>query len=87
MANYPAVATTQLSSLMSGSEETGGTSHGLIFGNWAEVLFGLFNTMELIVDPFALKKRGVIEVTSFQMADLILRHGQSFCKATGATTT
>lgn len=84
MANYRSVSTTQVSTVMTGSEETGGTSHGLIFGNWAEVLFGLYNTMELIVDPFAQKKKGIIEVTSFQMADLILRHGQSFCKGTGA---
>jgi len=84
-ANYPAVSTTQLSSTMLGSADTGGTEHGIIFGNWSEVLFGLFNTMELVVDPFSQKKKAVIEVTSFQMADLILRHGESFCKGTGAT--
>lgn len=84
-ANYPAVSTTQVSATMLGSAETGGTEQGMIFGNWAEVLFGLFNTMELVVDPFSQKKKGVIEVTSFQMADLILRHGESFVKVTGAT--
>jgi HK97 family phage major capsid protein len=83
MANYPAFSTTQVSDVMLGSEETGGTNTGLIFGNWAEVIFGLFGTMELVVDPYTKKKKGVIEVTSFQMADLILRHGESFCKATG----
>jgi len=85
MANYPASSTTQLATTMNGSEEAGGTSHGLIFGNWSEVVFGLFNSTEIVVDPYRLKKRGIIEVTSFQMADLILRHGESFSKATGAT--
>jgi hypothetical protein len=27
----------------------------------------------------------MIEVTSFQLCDIALRHPQSFCKATGAT--
>jgi HK97 family phage major capsid protein len=86
VADYPATSTTQASSTMSTNEETGGTSHAIVFGNWAEVLFGLYNSMEIVVDPYRLKKRGIIEVTSFQMADLILRHGESFAKGTGAAT-
>ncbi|OGF05532.1 MAG: hypothetical protein A2W00_01730 [Candidatus Eisenbacteria bacterium RBG_16_71_46] len=85
IAGFRAAATTQVSKTMSGSSETGGSEHGIIFGNWAEVIIGLFSTLELITDPFRLKKRGIIEVTSFQMADLILRHGESFAKSTGAT--
>ena len=85
IAGFRAAASSQVSSTMSGSSETGGTEHGIIFGNWAEVIIGLFSVLELITDPFSKKKRGIIEVTSFQMADVILRHGESFCKATGAT--
>lgn len=82
---YPARATNQVSSLMTGSEATGGTDHGGIFGNWNDLLIGLFSQLELVVDPYAKKKRGVIEVTSFQMTDIVLRHGESFSKATGQT--
>ena len=82
---YRALSSNQLSSTMTGSEDTGGTEQGAIFGNWAEVIIGLFAGLELIVDPYAQKRKGVIEVTSFQMADLVLRHGESFCKWTGAT--
>ncbi len=85
MGGYRAAATNQVSSTMTGSEETGGTEQGAVFGNWADLVFGTWASMELIVDPFAKKKRGIIEVTSFQMADLILRHGESFCKWTGST--
>lgn len=85
MAGYRAIASNQISKTMSGSDETGGTEHGGIFGNWQELLIGNFAGLELIVDPFAKKKRGLIEVTSFQMADLVLRHGESFCKWTAAT--
>jgi len=85
IAGYRAAATNQVSKTMTGSAETGGAEHGLIFGNWADMIIGLFASLELVVDPYAKKKRGLIEVTSFQMADLILRHGESFAKTTGAT--
>lgn len=80
VAGYRAVATNQVSAALGG-----GSEHGLIFGNWADVMIGNFGSMELVVDPYALKKQGMIEVTSFQLCDIALRHGQSFCKATGAT--
>lgn len=82
---YRAVSTSQVSKVMTGSEDTGGAEHGIVFANWADMLVGLFGSLEIVVDPYAQKKRGMIEVTSFQMADIILRHGQSFCKSTGAT--
>lgn len=85
VAGYRAVATNQVSKLMTGSAPTGGTDHGIVFGNWADMILGFFGALEVIIDPYALKKRGIVEVTSFQMSDVIVRHGQSFCKATGAT--
>jgi len=82
---YRALATNQLSKVMLGSEEIGGSEHGAVFGNWRDVVIGMFAAMELVVDPFAQKRKGLIEVTSFHMADIILRHGESFTKWTGAT--
>lgn len=80
MCGYPARSSANVSKTLEAS-----TKHGLIFANWADLLIGLWMAMELVVDPYAQKKRGLIEVTSFQMADVLLRHGQSFNKATGAT--
>jgi HK97 family phage major capsid protein len=82
---YRAIATNQISKVMSGSEFTGGSEIGAIFGNWRDVLIGFWFAMELIVDPYTAKQSGLIEVTSFQMADILIRHGESFSKATGAT--
>jgi len=80
MCGYPAYSTTQVSkTLGSGSDE-----HGLIFGDYGNGRIGFWGIMELVVDPYSKKKQGLIEVASHQMADIILRHGQSFCKATGA---
>lgn len=80
VAGYRAIASNQVSATLGG-----GAEQGLIFGNWADVMIGNFGSMELVVDPYALKKQGMIEVTSFQLCDIALRHGQSFTKATGVT--
>jgi HK97 family phage major capsid protein len=82
MDGYPARATNQVSKTMTspGLAASGGTYYGLIFGNWADLLIGQFGgAMELIVDPYTLKKQGMIEVASFQMCDVEVRHGPSFC--------
>lgn len=85
VANYPAAASTQLSSTMSTLEASGGSEHGIIFGKWNDLIIGLWGALELVVAPFTYARRGLISVTSFQMADIAVRHGESFCVATGAT--
>jgi len=85
VSGYRAYATNQVSSTMSTDEATGGSQLGVVFGNWMDLIVALFASMEIIVDPYTLKKRGVIEVTSFQMCDELIRHPESFSKANGAT--
>lgn len=85
LAGFRARSTSQLSKVMNGSDAVGGSSYGLIFGNWADLIIGLWGAMEIIPDPYAKKRQGMIEIASFQMASQVIRHGQSFCKATGAT--
>jgi HK97 family phage major capsid protein/HK97 family phage prohead protease len=84
MNGYTAKATNQVSKTMgAGGLPSGGSNHGLIYGNWADVIIGQFGgAMEMIVDPYSLKKQGLIEVTSFQMADVAIRHPGSFAVAT-----
>ncbi len=85
VAGYRAVGSSQVSAVMSGSAATGGSSHGIVFGNWSDVLVGTWGALELIVDPYTKKKQAMVEITSYELADVLLRHGESFCKATGAT--
>lgn len=80
LAGYAANATNQVSATLGA-----GSEHGLIFGNWSDLMIGMWGALEIVVDPYALKKQGMVEVTSFQMVDIALRHPESFCKATGAT--
>jgi hypothetical protein len=64
----------------------GTNEHGIIYGVWSEIIFCEWGAAEVIVDPFRLKKQGMIEVTSFLLADIVIRHPQSFAKGTGLTT-
>jgi len=81
VAGYRGVATNQVSAVLGG----GSNEHGILFGNWEEIMIGLWGAMEIVVDPYALKKQGMVEITSFQLVDIAARHAESFCKATGAT--
>lgn len=80
LCGYGAVASNQVSSTLAG-----GAEHGIVFGNFNDLMIGMWGGLELVVDPYSLKKQGLIEVTSFQLVDIALRHPESFCKATGAT--
>jgi len=84
MLGYGAASSTQVSKVMSASQPTGGTSHGIVFGNWADMIIALFGALEFVIDPFTKKKKGIIEITTVQFADVLLRHGESFSKGTAA---
>jgi len=72
------------------SDLTKGTSTGvasaIIFGNWADLMIGEWGVMELLVDPYAKKKQGLVEVTSFMMIDIAVRHPESFAAMKDALT-
>lgn len=78
VAGYQAVASNQVLSDLGAA----GDEHGLIFGNFSDLLIGTWGALELTVDPYALKKQGLVEVTSYQLADVAIRHPESFTKAT-----
>jgi len=65
---------------------TGSNLSAIIFGNWADLMIGEWGVIELIVDPYALKKQGLIEVTSIMMVDVVVRHAQSFAAMQDAIT-
>lgn len=61
---------------------TKGTAVGVcsanFFGNWDDLLIGEWGAIEILLDPYSLKKQALIEITSFVMADIAVRHAQSF---------
>lgn len=80
MIGYRACSSNQVSKTLGG-----GAEHGLILGNWADMLIGMWAGLEVLVDPYTLAKQGLIQITSFQMVDIGIRRTESFTKATGAT--
>jgi HK97 family phage major capsid protein len=75
---FPAFASNQVpKDLVKGSPPTTDL-HAIIFGSWEQLIIGEWGVLELLVDPYRLKKQGVIEVTSFMMADVGLRHPEAF---------
>lgn len=85
MVGYPARSTGQVSKLMTGLVDTGGAEHGIVFGNWNDLVLGLFGAFEIVVDPYSKKKRAIIELTSYQLVDVAVLHAESFSVSTGAT--
>ena len=85
LAGYRAGVSNQVSSTL-----TKGTASGIcsaiFFGNWDDLLIGEWGALEILVDPYALKKQGMVEVTSFVMADIAVRHAQSFAVMQDALT-
>jgi len=81
---YRALGSNQVAKVWNNGATTGGSEHGLLFGNWNELMIGLWDAMEAIVDPYSQKKAARIEITTFQLADIGVRHPVSFCIGTNA---
>lgn len=81
LGGYPARTTNQISKTLGA-----GSEHGLIFGNWQDLLVGMWgNDLEIVVDVVTKAARGQVLITSYSMGDTAVRRGESFVKGTGAT--
>jgi HK97 family phage major capsid protein len=57
-------------------------NHALILGVWATMVIGMWGSgFELVVDPFRLKKQGMIELTTFMLGDVVLKYPPAFVVA------
>jgi HK97 family phage major capsid protein len=65
-----------------GARGSTSNNHALILGVWATLTIGLWGSgFELIVDPFRLKKQGMIELTTFMLGDVALKYPAAFVVA------
>lgn len=76
---YRAMATNQMPSTLSKGSSSG-TLHGMIFGNWAELLIGQWGGVDLLVNPYTKGKEALIEFIINAWYDIDVRHAASFCK-------
>lgn len=57
-------------------------SDKVIFGNWRDLILADWAGIDLVVDPYSLKKQGQIEITITLWTDIGVRHAVSFCAST-----
>jgi HK97 family phage major capsid protein len=67
---YPVRRTTQLS------------TNALLFGDWSQILVGYWGVLDIKPDEAKLAASGGLVIRAFQDADVAVRHGESFAKAT-----
>jgi HK97 family phage major capsid protein len=74
---YGAVATTSMPSNL-----TKGTSSGvcsaIAYGNWSDLLIGMWSGLDLILDPYALSTSGGRRIVALQDVDTAVRRAASF---------
>ena len=58
----------------------------MIFGNFEEVLVGGWAGLNLIIDPFKAKEKGVVEVSVGSYHDVLVRRPKCFAKCEDITT-
>ena len=84
--DYPALITNQVSSTL-----TKGTSSGvcsaIFFGDWTQLIMGLWGGLDILVDPYTASTKGDVRVVAFQDVDFQVRHPEAFAAMLDALTT
>lgn len=65
---------------------TGADLSAIVFGNFADLIIGMWGGLDLQVNPYSLDKKGAVRVTAFQDVDTVVRHPESFAAMTDAIT-
>ena len=65
---------------------TGTNLSAIVFGNFADLIIGMWGGLDLQVNPYSLDKKGAVRVTAFQDVDTVVRHPESFSAMTDAIT-
>jgi len=54
------------------------TAGDLFFGNWQELIIGMWGGLDIMVNPYALDTSGGIRIVALQSMDIAVRHPVSF---------
>lgn len=73
------------STLTKGSSS--GVCSAIFFGNWADLIIGMWGGLDLTVDPYTGSSSGTLRVVALQDVDVCVRHAQSFSAMLDALTT
>lgn len=61
------------------------TAGDLFFGNFADLLIGMWGGLDLTVDPYTHSSKGRLRIVAMQDVDFVLRRVESFCLGRDAT--
>lgn len=73
---YMAHITNQVSSALTKGAGTGLSA--MIFANWADLLMGMWGTLDILADPYTGDVAGRVRVIALQDVDIAVRHAESF---------
>ena len=79
-----AVSNAVPSNLTKGSAS--GVASAIIYGNWADLIIGMWGGLELTSDPYSLSTTGATRVVALQDVDVALRNTVSFATMADALT-
>jgi HK97 family phage major capsid protein len=57
------------------------TANNYVFGNFNDLLIGMFGGLDIVVDPFTGSSAGTVKIVALQSVDVGVRHAVSFCAA------
>ena len=66
----------------------GGTEHGLIYGDWSELLIGVWSEIDILVNPFesTAYSKGNVSIRAMATVDVAVRHPKAFVSIEDVTT-
>lgn len=82
---YRGLITNQVRSDLDKGSATGVCS-ALFFGNWADLIVGMWGGLDILVDPYTGGTAGKVRVVALQDVDVAVRHPQSFAAMLDALT-
>lgn len=56
----------------------------VIFGNWGEIIHGLYGGYDVIVDPYSRDTEAAVRIVVNSFGDVAIRHAASFCASADA---
>lgn len=82
---YPAWITNQVASNLTKGSASGVCS-AIFFGNWGDLLIGMWGGLDILVDPYTASTTGTVRVIALQDVDVAVRHAESFAAMLDALT-
>ncbi len=82
---YPALVSNQVASnLVKGG--SGAVCSAIFFGNWGDLIIGMWGTLDVLVDPYTGSTSGTVRIVTLQDVDIAVRHAESFAAMLDALT-